>query len=154
MQSPKPTQYRLLLADDDRWTAKAMSECLSQKGFKVYVADSGTKAVALAQEEVFDLAILDEELPEMNGILVCGWLRAMPHSKNMPVVISSLWPDGATRAKAVGAEGFLEKPLGCYGLPGGIRQYLDLLPKGGAAQAAAKTGAPFLHQPNECHDSH
>jgi two-component system cell cycle response regulator DivK len=144
MKSPQPTEYSLLLADADRLTAKAMSDLLSRKGFKVYVADSGTEAVALARKDVFNLAILDEELPEISGLLVSGWIRAMPHSKNMPVVISSVWPDGATRAMAVGAAGFLEKPLGCSGLPDRIRQYLDLLPKVGAAQAAAKTGPPFL----------
>jgi ActR/RegA family two-component response regulator len=57
---------RLLVVEDDVTLARALSRTLARRGFSVAVARSCTAARSLAQ--TFDMAILDLDLPDGNGV--------------------------------------------------------------------------------------
>ncbi len=70
---------RILWADDEIDLLKPHIMFLRSKGYDVTTACSGRDAVELAEQETFDLIILDENMPGLTGLETYrywdGWLR-------------------------------------------------------------------------------
>ena len=82
-------------------------------GYRVLEADNGADGIALARQEVPDLAIVDIGLPGMNGYQVATHLRALPDLKTMRLVALTGYGQEEDRRRALDA-GFDEhfvKPL-------------------------------------------
>lgn len=63
----EPT-VRVLLIDDEETLLMYLSKRLLHEGFSVVTADSGEKALAEAQGQVFDVAVVDLKMPGMDGV--------------------------------------------------------------------------------------
>jgi len=59
---------RLLLVDDEADIREMLRDALAFRGHDVEVADSATKAIALAETKAYDVAIVDYVLPGMRGL--------------------------------------------------------------------------------------
>ncbi len=59
------------------------------------------------------LAILDIQMPKLNGLEVLERMKADPRTREIPAVIftSSLAPEDRERARTLGADGFINKPM-------------------------------------------
>ena len=77
---------RLLLVEDEEKTSSYIYRALSELGFTVDVAASGTEGLHLAVEFDYDAIILDIMLPGLDGYRVLKGLRA---TKNTPVLMLS-----------------------------------------------------------------
>lgn len=66
---------RILIVEDDGDLAAAMAEYLELQGCQCDFAYNGRSGLELAQQQSFDVIILDLMLPKMNGINVCKQLR-------------------------------------------------------------------------------
>ena len=76
----------ILIVDDVPVNVQALAVLLSDEYF-VKVATSGGKAIELANQDPSpDLILLDVEMPEMDGHQVCGLLKSMPKTANIPVI--------------------------------------------------------------------
>lgn len=62
------TSARVLLVDDDELIVNSLSKVLRRHGFRVFSADCGEAALAIAQEFTIDIAICDRRMPGMDGI--------------------------------------------------------------------------------------
>ena len=85
----------------------------SRDGIELKTATSGREGLALLNEAVFDLILLDVNLPDMSGTDVLRRVRANPPTRDIPVVVLSA---DATKAQieqmlTLGAERYLTKPL-------------------------------------------
>ena len=58
----------ILVVDDELSILSTMKAILEAKGYKVGTADNGIKAVSIAKQRHFDIAIIDIVMPEMNGV--------------------------------------------------------------------------------------
>lgn len=58
---------RVLICDDSRFVLAALSHQLSGEGWRVSVAAGGREAVDLAEDEAFDLVLLDVHMPDLDG---------------------------------------------------------------------------------------
>lgn len=67
---------RIMLVEDDRPLAEALTALLVAAGYAVDAVHDGASAEALGAAERFDLVILDLNLPEMDGLAVLRALRA------------------------------------------------------------------------------
>jgi DNA-binding response OmpR family regulator len=76
---------RVLLVDDDEGVLEVVAYSLRSEGFEVEMATDGTKALARAMEEPYDLVILDLMLPGMSGTEVCRQLRA--ERRTVPILM-------------------------------------------------------------------
>jgi two-component system cell cycle response regulator CpdR len=65
--APATPRCSILLAEDEETTREALCEYLRFKGYRVITAENGEAALALAQEEDFDLLLTDVMMPRMNG---------------------------------------------------------------------------------------
>ena len=59
---------KILIIDDNENILETLSDVLKEKGFKVKTAETGNQAIQRADEEFFNLNLVDMQLPDMTGI--------------------------------------------------------------------------------------
>ena len=72
--------------------------------------------------ETPDLFLLDKQLPGVDGMEICRFLKTQDSTRDIPVIIVSASPNLDKQARAAGADGFIEKPFK-------MKLLLDLLKK-------------------------
>ena len=101
----------LLLVEDDRIVAEAISGLLQAQGHGVVHAGHGLAALTEVATRKFDAALLDLDLPGMDGLALARMLRAQGHLFPLLAVTARSDGDAEAQAKAAGFDGFLRKPV-------------------------------------------
>ncbi|HEY8373065.1 MAG TPA: response regulator [Pseudonocardiaceae bacterium] len=107
----KPTQRRVLVAEDEALIRLDLVEMLREEGYQVVgEAADGEDAVRLATELKPDLVILDVKMPKMDGIEAAAHIA---RDRIAPVVILTAFSqrDLVERARDAGAMAYLVKPF-------------------------------------------
>jgi len=115
---------RVLLADDEHLIRGAMAALLALEDDLTVTAQASTGAEALAMARALrpDVAILDLQLPDLDGVTVAGTIiREVPTCRTM-IVTSHGLPGHLKRALAAGVRGFLPKTAAAEVLAGVVRQ--------------------------------
>lgn len=68
---------RLLLVDDEKDLVTYLAKRFSREGFQVSSFTSGSEAIEAARTQVFDMAVVDLKMPEMDGVEVQRQLKAL-----------------------------------------------------------------------------
>jgi len=102
---------RVLIVDDDRDLAAAVSRALENAGFKTVLASTASDALRMAATEEPDLIILDLTLPDMDGIEVCREVHR--DDVSIPVIMLTARTDETERIVGleVGADDYVTKPF-------------------------------------------
>jgi len=117
---------RILCVDDDREILEAVSRHLKLEGFEVRVAGDGVEAIRLLGEETFDIALLDIEMPGLNGIEVLRHIRAC-HLDTQPLMLTGVADLRAMEECAqLGAFDYLSKPYNYHELRDAIDHVLTV----------------------------
>lgn len=118
------TPWRVLAADDDPTTRLLMQAALAGSDFVLTLADSGDAALARFQTSGFDLALLDVEMPGLDGFAVCAAIR-QTHGSGFPVVLLTgrSDPEFLERARQLGSS-HIAKPIDWNSLAGHLRSLL------------------------------
>jgi len=115
-----PVLKTILLIDDDRVVQKVTQDFLQKNGYQVLLADDGSEGVSLARIQRPDLILLDLSFPldPMSGPLSDGfeivdWLRRMPESKTIPIIILSVTEPAKYKGRFGEGEiaAFIQKPV-------------------------------------------
>ena len=120
---------KLVLVVDDSTTNLQVVHSMLKDDFKIRVATSGAKALALAKAKPQpDLILLDVMMPEMDGYEVCSILKDMPEAKDIPVIFltSKTNADDETRGFKVGAVDYIHKPFSPAVLKARVHTHLML----------------------------
>ena len=90
---------------------ETMNQYLTQSGYVVLTADSGTTAIAKAQLFTPDLILLETELIDISGYDVCKRIKKNPQTAEILIALLSNLdtPEQATKALQAGADDFLSK---------------------------------------------
>lgn len=133
---------RLLLIDDDEAVREATEMLLTAKGYDVVAAPNGMAGVEAVKVGVFDLAIVDLFMPDMDGLETTKALRQ--HAPALPVIAVSGFMLGGDRllempnfdamANEAGAMSTLYKPF----RPDALLQAIETALNGPAPLAAAQ----------------
>jgi CheY-like chemotaxis protein len=106
---------RLLIVDDDPEMRELLRHVLSLRGFEVVTAASGREALSLAAVSPVTAALVDLNMPGMNGIEFCRALHEQDGSsgRQTPVwIMTGAYREGMSEtARAAGAQTVLRKPL-------------------------------------------
>lgn len=104
---------KILVVEGEIPVAMMMVSALSQAGCEVSVATTGRKGMELAQEQKFDLVILDVILPDMEGFKLCFELKQRHASRHAVVIFISAHPCKAERQRGLelGAVDYIPKPF-------------------------------------------
>jgi CheY-like chemotaxis protein len=100
----------ILFADDAASMRELLSDYFRQKGYDITTAATGQAAMKLADEGHFDLAILDINLADENGLQLLDYFKT--NFPKLPVVMFTGLPQGdelLEQAAARGASGFMRK---------------------------------------------
>ena len=103
----------ILIVDDNLDNLRLLSDMLSQKGYTIRRAISGTLALKALEATEFDLILLDINMPDMNGYEVCQKLKQNPRFAQIPVIFISALNDVINKVKAfkLGAIDYITKPF-------------------------------------------
>jgi len=109
----KTDSYRILVVDDHESNRDLLSRRLTRDLHHVVTAASGESALALVEQEQFDLILLDLLMPGMSGYEVLERLKCDPRHSDLPVLMISALDeiDSAVRCIEAGAEDYLAKPF-------------------------------------------
>jgi two-component system, cell cycle response regulator DivK len=112
---------RVLIVDDNERNLKLACDVLKAAGFSTLTAADGASALALAEEEIPDLVLLDLRLPDLDGGDVARALARGARTRGIPVVALSALPDRGESAPCFA--GYLEKPIDVAAFPAQVRAY-------------------------------
>jgi len=108
------TSTKLLIVDDLPENLRALNALIRDSGRSVYQASSGEEALALLLEHDFALAILDVQMPEMDGFELAQLMRGTEKTRHIPIVFvtaAGKEMNFAFQGYESGAVDFLHKPL-------------------------------------------
>ncbi len=100
----------VLLVEDDAPSAQVASRILSYRGHRVRTVLCGAEALSAAQCDGYDAAIVDVNLPDLEGFAVVERLQRLQPGMRCVLVTGDFLPDGAERAGRLGAL-FRTKPI-------------------------------------------
>lgn len=104
---------RILVADDDPTLLAIYVETLTELGAQVKGVADGAAAVNEALQNVYDLFLLDVDMPNIDGLQAARQLRGTAFTRNTPILIvtGKTDKDMIDKARAAGAWDFLPKPV-------------------------------------------
>lgn len=116
----------ILVVDDEIGALTLIGIMLERGGFDVLKARDAQAALAVLEETVPDLIILDVMMPGMNGIELCQVIRQRPPTTKTPVLILSARGDAESIIKGIeaGANDYLPKPILHHDLVSKVRSML------------------------------
>jgi DNA-binding response OmpR family regulator len=103
-------QARILVIDDDATVRRSLEVALKNNGYDVNVAETGKEAIKKSKAKLYNLALVDLRLPDMDGIeLLTAMREAVP--KTVKIIITG-YPSQENAIEAVnrGADGYMVKP--------------------------------------------
>jgi len=102
---------RILVVDDDENIRKVLVTILEEEGYTVEMADSAGKAIEKTKNNVYNLALIDIRLPDMEGIELLTRMR--PTTPKMRKIIITGYPTLQNAIEAVnrGADAYIMKPF-------------------------------------------
>ena len=106
-------QISVLLVEDDENISSLLKEILASNNFKVSHVDDGKKALDELKKSAFDLILLDENLPSMNGSEVLVYVKANPNISHIPVIMLTSLKDDEYQVSVLkeGADDYITKPF-------------------------------------------
>ena len=142
---------RILVAEDNPVNQRVIRGLLEHAGHTTYLAHDGEEALAMleADEETFNLAIIDMHMPQLSGPEVVKRWRFMEKG-HLPIIM--LTADARAEAQTVceeaGADTFLTKPVNS-------RELVDIIARlsGQLAQQTAAATPSVIHEPDELDES-
>jgi len=113
--SARPTRDErifVLVVDDSITVRRVTQRLLERNGMRVMTAKDGVDAMALLQEHVPDVILLDIEMPRMDGYEVAAHVRNDPRLVDVPVIMITSRVGEKHRARAIelGVDDYLGKP--------------------------------------------
>ncbi len=102
---------KILLVEDDSNLREIYAARLEAEGYKIYAANDGEEALAIAVREHPDLIISDIMMPKISGFDMLDILRSTPETKNTKVIMMTALSqdEDKQRGKDLGADHYIVK---------------------------------------------
>jgi signal transduction histidine kinase len=130
MTAPEnPIDVNVLLVDDLQENLVALEALIRGPGRRIHTARSGEQALSLMLEHAFALAILDVQMPAMNGFELAELMRGTERTRAIPIVFVSAGGrelNYAFRGYESGAVDFLYKPLDPHAVRSKVNVFVEL----------------------------
>ena len=105
------SRKKILVVDDDKSIHRTFTRILQKSGYEIDVAETGKEAIEKAENQHYDLALVDIRLPDMDGTdLLSKLKKQLQHT--VKIMITG-FPSLETGVKALdeGADAYLVKPV-------------------------------------------
>jgi two-component system sensor histidine kinase/response regulator len=109
------TSLRVLLAEDNRINQRLVVRLLEKRGHTVIVAEDGAQALKALQKNVFDLVLMDVQMPIMDGLQAAAQIREREKATgaHVPIIAMTAHAMQGDRQRFLdgGMDGYVSKPV-------------------------------------------
>jgi CheY-like chemotaxis protein len=145
----RESRLRILLIEDNAVNQRLTTRLLERRGHEVVVAEGGRRALELLEAQSFDLALMDVQMPEMDGFEATARIRERERETgaHLPIIALTAHAMKGDRERCMeaGMDGYVSKPIRAEDL---FRAMEELAPAAGRAGV----NAPPEHVPEEVFD--
>ena len=108
-----PGACRVLLVEDDPVNRMIAGFLLEDLGHRIDLAEDGVQAVAMAESTVYDLVLMDMQMPRMDGLEATRRIRALPPHRHTPIVAitANAFDQDRQACLDAGMDDFVPKPI-------------------------------------------
>jgi PAS domain S-box-containing protein len=116
---------KVLVAEDNKANQMLVRALLDRMGCIVTMVENGALAVEAARSAVFDVVLMDMQMPVMDGEEATRAIRALPERRTLPIIAltADVSTDTRTRLMAAGMSDYLTKPIDAKRLAHTIAQW-------------------------------
>ena len=135
---------KILLVEDHSINQELTRRLLEREGCRVDVADDGAAALAAVQARIYDLVLMDVQMPGMDGLTATRRIRALPHPcRHVPIVAltANVLPEQVHAIREAGMNGHIAKPVDRRQLRGAIAGHLSAVMLAETPARAQETAA-------------
>ena len=124
------TSPRIMVVEDNPVNQKVAVKMLHRLGIEPVLTSNGKEAVALFQRELFDIILMDCQMPEMDGYAATAEIRKLTHEHNVIIIAMTANALEGDREKCLtaGMDDYLAKPVKTEELKKKLSYWLDRLP--------------------------
>jgi len=119
----------ILYAEDDPDTRELLQLILHQAGFRVSVTGDSSEVMQLLATDRFDVLLLDNWMPKLNGIELCQQVRTFDQSIPIFFCSGAVTEADKKAALSAGAQGYIGKPFDPDELIVTLRRALKVRPQ-------------------------
>jgi len=116
----------ILYIEDNEYNRKIVRQLLVRTTYRLVEAVDGETGVAMAQQQLPQLILMDVQLPKMSGLDATRILKADPQTSKIPIIVITSFALSGDREKAAaaGADSYLAKPYSPSELLAMVKQFL------------------------------
>jgi DNA-binding response OmpR family regulator len=115
---------KILIVEDDAAIQDIFKIIFETYGFAVECIDNG-KALCERTSNWPDAIVLDKQLPGVDGVKACQYLKSQPSSKHIPVILITASNEIEKSARLAGADDFSEKPFDMKTIVGKVNRLIE-----------------------------
>ena len=127
--TPETKSLSVLLAEDNPVNQAVASRLLQKKGHHVVVAGNGLEALAALKDGLFDLVLMDVQMPQMGGFEATAAIRESERAtgRHQPIIAMTAYAMKGDRERclAAGMDAYVPKPVKAEELFRAINAVLD-----------------------------
>ncbi len=116
----------ILYVEDNSDNRKLVRRVLEVEGYAVVEATSAFEAMERLEAQPIDLALMDINMPDMDGYTLTSKIKAMPKFARMPIVAvtANVMRGDRERSLQAGCDGYIQKPIDIDNLSQQIERFL------------------------------
>jgi two-component system cell cycle response regulator DivK len=116
----------ILYVEDNSDNRKLVRRVLEVEGYLVIEAKDGAQALERLGTEMIDLALMDINMPDMDGYTLTAKIKAMPEYSKLPIVAvtANVMRGDRERSLQAGCDGYIQKPIDIDTLSQQIEKFL------------------------------
>lgn len=103
--------FQIMVAEDDRSTARLMRAVLSHAGYEVVLAENGLKALEILDSHHVDLIVMDIMMPGMDGYTLTESLRSSGNNVPILMLTAKQLPADKRKGFLAGTDDYMTKPV-------------------------------------------
>ena len=118
---------KVLVVEDTPLNMELIMEILQGEDFNPDCAEDGEKALKMIEKQVYDLVLMDINLPDIDGYTLTNQLKQMDEFNKIPIIALTANVMKGDREKSLeaGCDGYIQKPIDVDDLPNQIAHYLQ-----------------------------
>jgi len=104
---------KILVIDDDVGTTTLVGMALKENGYEVVTLNDSTQAFGITHEEQPDLILLDQMMPDLDGLSVLDVIQQDQNTAKIPIIFFTALGDINTKTAAfeAGVKDYITKPI-------------------------------------------